>query len=472
MQMMPDGAGVNRRRFVKLTAGAAAGSVLGHGAGDARPNVLVVQPDQHRGMTLGCAGDEQAITPNLDRLAASGIRFTNAVSSSPVCSPFRGSLQTGLYCHTHGIISNNLRLDPKLTTFAELFSEAGYATGYIGKWHLDGGVPKGVGGHIPTGERRQGWQEWYGYEKSHEFFKVWRFNDQQQKVRVEGYDWEPAWHTDRMLEFARRQGEAGKPWLYYIAYGPPHLPLQCPREYLDMFPRERFRFPPDLAGRFSGEKLEELRRLWQVYYGQVAAIDHEIGRVVDGLSRLGVLENTIILYTSDHGDRLGSHTGPDGKLRGKAAPYATAFRIPLIVHWPDKIKPSQVSGALVSSVDLTPTILDLAGLRVPGRMQGDSMAGWCLQGDGPRNEAIYLGLGTAKGGWRAMWDGRHVFSQGRYKVLFDHRKDPHEMRNLYESSQDRRLARGLNRTLLTLAEKTEDPALPVLQATDPELVRF
>jgi arylsulfatase A-like enzyme len=441
-------------------AGAAASSALGQK--EAPPNVLVIQPDQHRGMTLGCGGDEQAVTPNLDRLAAGGIRFTNAVSSSPVCSPFRGSMQTGLYCHKHGVVKNNIRLNPDFTTFAEVFGEAGYATGYIGKWHLDGGMPKGVGGYIPEGPRRQGWQEWLGYEKAHEYFKVWRYNDKQEKVRVEGYDWEPTWHTDMMLDFARRQRDAGKPWLYYVAYGPPHPPAQCLRKYLDLFPPERFRLPPDLVRQFSGDE-RKVRELWQLYYGEVAAIDHEVGRVLDGLKKLGVEDNTIILYCSDHGDRLGSHTDmKQGDLRGKAAPFATAFRIPLMVHWPKKVKPIQVCDALVSSVDLAPTILELAGLRVPRQMQGDSMAGWCLRGDGPRNDAIYLGLGPAGLGWRAVWDGRYIFSRGKYQVLYDHQKDPHEMENLYDS--DRKLAARLNQRLLQLAGKTEDPALPGLRA--------
>ncbi len=453
---------MRRREFLATVTGVA-GSRLCPAADGQRPNVLILQPDQHRGITLGCAGDEQAKTPHLDRLAAGGIRFSRTVSSSPVCSPFRGSMQTGLYCHTHGVVRNNIRLDPKLTTIAEVFAAAGYATGYIGKWHLDGGLPKGVGGYIPPGPRRQGWQEWLGYEKSHEFFKVWRYDEHQQKVRVEGYNWEPRWHTDQMLDFARRQKEAGKPWLYYVAYGPPHPPLQCPEEYQDLFPPSRFRLPPDLRRRFSGKQEQEVRKLWQVYYGLVAAIDYEVGRVVEGLKEQGQLENTIILYTSDHGDRLGSHTGSNGDMRGKAAPYATAFRIPLIIHWPRRIKAGQVCDALVSSVDLAPTVLDLAGLPVPKQMQGDSMAGWCLRGKGPRNPAIYLGLGHAEQGqgWRAIWNGRYVYSRGRYKVLYDHRKDPWEMSNLRE---ERQLADHLDRQLLALAEKTNDPALAALRS--------
>ena len=454
---------VDRRRFLKAASGAVAGGALGTAQKTERPNVLVIQPDQHRGMTMGCAGDGQAITPNLDRLASQGVRFSHMASSSPVCSPFRATMQTGLYCHTHGIIRNNIRLDPSLETFAEVFSRAGYATGYIGKWHLDGGSPKGVGGYIPEGGRRQGWQEWLGYEKSHEYFEVWKFNERQEKVRLDEYDWEPTWQSDTMLDFVRRHGAADRPWLYYLGYGPPHLPAQCPGDDLARFPQERFEFPPELAGKFSPEKERELRKLWQVYYGQVHAIDREVGRVVDGLRRLGQLENTIILYVSDHGDRLGSHTGPDGRLRDKAAPYSTAFRVPMIVHWPAKVAGGQVFDALVSSVDLAPTLLDLAGLSIPSAMQGDSQAGWCIEGKGPRNSAVYLGLGDERRGWRGFWDGHQVYAEGDYSVLYDYEDDPHEERNLFK---DKKRSAAAHRMLRDLAEHTGDPLEPVIARRD------
>lgn len=434
------------------------------------PNVLVIQPDQHRGTIMRCAGDEQVITPNLDRLASEGIRFTNAISSSPVCSPFRGTLQTGIYPHKHGVDKNNILLDPNFTTLAELFAETGYATGYIGKWHLDGGIPKNQpGGFIEPGERRQGWQEWHGYEKSHEFFKVWKYNENREKVRVEGYDWEPAWHTDMALDFARRNRDAGRPWLYYIAYGPPHKPEQCLQEYLDMYDPSKFALQPDLVGKFPAKRERELRRILQIYYGQVTAIDFEIGRLLKGLKELGIDDDTIIFYTSDHGDKLGSHCDPkEGNLRGKAAPYATAFRIPLIIRWPRKIESGQVCDALVNSVDLTPTLLDLAGIEVPPSMQGDSMASWCLTGQGKVNSALYLGLGGAngKGGWRAIWDRRYVYSPvGRYGILYDHETDPYETRNLIDSSEHEDIRHRMDELLITLAEKTEDPMLPIVRET-------
>ena len=129
-----------------------------------KPNVLIIQPDQHRADVMGCAGNTMAITPNLDQLASSGIRFTHAVSASPVCSPFRATIQTGLYIHEHGVVENGIQLNHDFKTIAEIFSENDYATGYIGKWHLEGFLPEdNVGGYIEPGAARQGWKEWHGY---------------------------------------------------------------------------------------------------------------------------------------------------------------------------------------------------------------------------------------------------------------------------------------------------------------------
>ena len=367
-------------------------SLVAAAVGD-RPNILILQPDQHRGTVMGCAGDTQAITPNLDRLAAQGIRFTNCASSSPVCSPFRGSFQTGLYPHRHRVVINNIRMAAEVTCFAEIFAEAGYGTGYIGKWHLDGGWPKeGCGGYVPA-ERRRGWQTWHGYEKSHRFFDVWQYNDERKQVPVEGYDWEPAWHTDLALDFVRRQRDAGKPWVYYVAYGPPHLPKECPKEFLDRYPPEKFTFRPDVAAQLPKERHDELRQDLQMYYAQVSAVDHEVGRIMAGLEKLGVADNTIVFYTSDHGDFLGTGAGRKRRLRGKGLPRQSAFRIPCILRWPRRIKPGQVCNELVSNVDFPETLLDLAGLPIPRAMQGHSKAGWCLAGKGHHTDALYLGIG-------------------------------------------------------------------------------
>jgi arylsulfatase A-like enzyme len=466
---------MKRRNFISTAACTTAlGSNLFAATGKRPPNVIVIQPDQHKGTVMSCAGDRQISTPNLDRLSAEGIRFSNCASASPVCSPFRGTMQTGLYCYQHGVTSNGIRLDYKLTTFAKLFKRAGYATGYVGKWHLNGFLPpKNSLGYVPP-EGRMGWDEWLGHEKGHWYFDVAYAGPGNEMIPVKGYDWEPVWHTDMALDFATRHHADGKPFLYYIAYGPPHKPEDCPEKYLNMFPQESFTLPPDVEHDLNAEQKQEVRKALQVYYGQVTAIDDEIGRLLDGLKKIGADENTIVLYTSDHGDRLGSHMKKAGnQVRGKGEAYQTAFRIPFIIRWPGGIQGGTETDALVSSIDLAPTLLDLAGFPVPGDMPGHSMRGWCSGGEGYRNRMLYLGLGTNKGKkqgdkwWRAAWDGRHVYcakgAEGDPGWLYDHQKDPYEMQDFIEDPAYEEVRKKLGAEMLRIAEETGDPVLPDLK---------
>lgn len=411
-----------------------------------RPNILILQPDQHSSEVLGCGGNPHVITPHLDALARESVHFRRAVANSPVCCPWRASMQTGLYFHTHGIDTNSIQLNPDFVCIAEVLNQAGYETGYIGKWHLDGGIPKvQPGGWIPPGPRRQGWKEWYGYQKNHEYFDVWRFNDNQEKVRVPNYSWEPTWHTDMTLDFIKRRTAEGKPWCFYTAYGPPHEPEECKKEFLDLYDRASFQLTPAQKANFKNEA--RLRQSLQMYYGQVTAIDHEVGRLLKGLDEMGLAENTIVMYVSDHGDVLGR----DGRLRGKGVPYASAFRVPTLIRWKGTLAPRQ-SDALIAAPDLPTTLLDLAGLPVPGSWQGTSFAPACRGEAFRERTAVYMGLR----GWRAVWDGRYLYSEGKPNCLYDHGLDPYELENRLD---DTRLVREMKEKLRLAAIESHDPAV-------------
>ncbi len=443
-----------------------------------QPNILIIQPDQHRADVMGCSGNAMAFTPNLDKLASRGVRFSNAASASPVCCPFRATLQTGLYIHEHGVVQNGIQLKHEFETIGEIFSENGYATGYIGKWHLEGFLPEDtVGGFIEPGEARQGWQEWLGYEKSHEYLKVWKYNDDWEKVRLPDYDWEPAWHTDMALDFIRRKTKEDRPWCYYVAYGPPHKPEQCLPEFLDRYAPAAFTLPPDAERDLPEDKKKELREIMQIYYAQVSAVDHEVGRLVEGLKKMELDDKTIIVYVSDHGDVLGSHNGDivqkyietrrnvNNILRTKGKPFSTAFRIPFIVSGPDVNKHGLVCDALVSSVDLAPTILDLAGIEIPDYMKGKSMADWYTEGQGPEQPYIYMGLHDNQRAWRAVWDGQHLLSLLDYQLFYDHSKDPYELDNLFNDPAFESKRKELESILIKLARETGDPILPRLESS-------
>ncbi len=468
---------MNRRQFVGALGATAMASPWLHSMNQPRkPNVLIIQPDQHLGLFMGCAGHPQIQTPNLDKLAQQGTRFHNSVANSPVCCPWRGSMQTGLYWHQHGVISNNLQLDFKHRCIAEIFADDGYDTGYIGKWHLDGGDPKTrpTGNAIPPGPNRQGWQEWWGHQKGHTFYQPHYYRDNGEEVRLENYEWEPAWHTDRALDFARRKSRENKPWLYYVSYGPPHNPTDCPQRFLDMYPQADIQLNP--AQRRSLKTKDEemkLRQLMQVYMGQITWVDYEVGRLLKGLEEQGIADNTLIMYTSDHGDNLLTHRYDKGggglAYRGKSTPLQYAYNVPLIFRWPGKVKAGQVHDTLTSGVDLTPTLLDMAGLgKHTAHMPGHSLKDWLIQGEGHKQQAIYMGLGGTdmqdKGSWRAVYDGRYCYSpdfqymgdKSNRGVLWDYRNDPHELENRISNKP---ITGSLKDTLFEFMKDTEDPRL-------------
>lgn len=424
---------MKRRDFLNALGVTASASALSatatsqaESASDRRPNVLIIQPDQHSAFVTGYAGHPDVKTPHLDSLAAQSTVFTHAVANSPVCSPCRASIQSGLYWHTHGVDANGVRLPTGLPCLAEVFAADGYHTGYIGKWHLDGGEPPAdTDGHIPAGPRRQGWQEWWGFERQHEYFEVFHFNEAGEKVRVPDYDWEPTWHADKAIDFMQRHQHDADPWCFYISFGPPHKPNQCPQKWLDRYDPASFTLTPAQKQNFPDEA--QLRRELQMYYAQTSAMDHEVGRVLQELERQDVANDTIVLYCSDHGDVLGSH----GKLRGKWKPYSTAFRVPTMFRWPDHI-PVQNTDALIGAPDLPATLVDLAGLSAPISWQGESQAPRCRGESQASREALPMGMR----GWDGSYDGRYIYSQGRETVLYDHAHDPHELINLIDNSPE------------------------------------
>jgi N-acetylglucosamine-6-sulfatase len=202
-----------------------------------------------------------------------------------------------------------------------------------------------------------------------------------------------------------------------------------------------------------------------------------VGRLVEGLKHLAVSDHTIIVYVSDHGDVLGSHNvdivqkyietnrNINNTLRTKGKPFSTAFRIPFIISGPDAKEPGLECNALVSSVDLAPTILDLAGMDIPDYMQGKSMADWYDKGQGPEQPYIYMGLHNNHNAWRAVWDGEYLLSMLDYELFYDHSRDPDELNNLFHDPAYKGKRKELESTLIELARETGDPILPRLEAS-------
>lgn len=419
-----------------------------------KPNILIIQTDQHAANTIGCYGDKNAKTENLDRLAAGGVRFTKCASNNPVCASFRGTMQTGLYSHTHGTIHNLVPLDTRLPTMATILNSAGYITGYAGKWHLSRrSRARSLEFRNVPPDHRGGWQDWYGFERSFGHYSIFHHSGGD----IVGFSkgWEPEWLSNIAIDFIITNQD--RPWAFYVAPSAPHPPSQCPEQFLELYDQDSI--VPPVPGIVPDEILPVYQEILRRYYGQVSAIDREVGRLVECLAGTGLLENTIIVYTSDHGDRLGHHFSRLGSrigaLRGKGGPFHSEFHIPLIVHWPARIRCGRACDVLLDSVDLLPTILGLAGIPLLGYFQGNCMAEWCIRNRGPQKPVVYLEHGMARGAWRGVWDGRFVYSPS-LQLMYDHSIDPHEFNNLYAASkyEDERVR--LHSELYLIAESTRD----------------
>lgn len=405
---------MRRREFVLGWAAAA-----GRGAAQpARPSILLLLADQWRGQALAAAGDANLKTPHLEELARGGLFFRRAYTSNPVCSPARASLLTGRFPHACQVTDNNIPLPLEEPTISQALAEAGYATGYIGKWHLDGPEAPGF---VPMGPRRRGFEYWAAFNRGHRYFDSIYFRDADQPVRGEGF--EADYQTGLACDFIRQH--AGQLWFLVVSWGPPHPPRTPPAPYSGWYDPELLR----LRANVPAAKAAETRKALAGYYGLCSALDANVGRLLAALRASGTLEDTIIVFTSDHGDMLGSHG-----LEGKGVPFDEAVRIPLLVRYGRAIRGGSTSDMPISLVDLMPTLLSLAGVPVPAGVQGRDLSGQWVRGAGPRSESVYCQgrLGTPEE-WRMVVRGLDklvVDRELRVTHLFNLGQDPYERSNL------------------------------------------
>lgn len=404
------------------------------------PNVVFILPDQWRAQALGCMGNPDVQTPHLDRLASEGLLLRNTFANSPVCCPARACIQTGAYTSRNGMIANDLRLREDEGGIACSFAKAGYRTGYVGKWHLDGG-PRNPG-FVPPGPRRHGYQFWAANECNHNYFYNWYFRDE--NVPHVSEEYMPKVWTELAIEFLYESQD--RPFFLMLAPAPPHDPYLAPREYMDRYDPQKLTMEANwVEGTPHGG-----RREIAGYYASITALDDQIGAVLKILRELGLEDNTIVFFASDHGDMLGSQ----GKIL-KRKPWEESIHVPGIMRCPAMIPANRKTDALFSHVDFAPTLLSLCGLPVPASMQGSDLSGVIrgAQEHGP--EAAYFQIfgpyrnsGVAHG-WRGIRTRRYMYA--RYEsgpwVLYDLERDPYEMKNLVEDPSARGVLQDLDQRL-------------------------
>ncbi len=322
-----------------------------------RPNVVVFFTDQQRWDTAGVYGNPMGLTPNLDDMAGRGTLFRRAFTCQPVCGPARGCLQTGLWATQHGVFRNHIPLGTGHRRLGEYFQDAGYRTGYIGKWHLssvrDTPVPP---------EERRGYDHWLAADTLEYTSKPYRcdlFDGDGNRVRLPGYRTEAL--AGAAVDFIQQAGD--EPFFLFLSFIEPHQQnnldrLVAPVGYADRYRSPRY-VPWDLVGA-GGDWRKELPD----YYGMVASLDEALGMVLGALERLGIDDDTSVLFTSDHGCHFRTRN-----REYKRSPHEASIRIPFVGQGPGFDGGGERT-ELVSLIDLPPTVLSLAGIEPPEHMAG------------------------------------------------------------------------------------------------------
>jgi len=428
-----------------------------------RPNLLFVFADQMRGMDMGCAGNGQVRTPHMDELGSQGTIFTHAYANSPVCTPSRATILTGRYPLAHRALANDLPLPEDEVCISELLAGAGYRTGYIGKWHLDG-VPRDR--FTPPGPRRHGFDFWAAWNCAHDYFGGKLFLDTPEPLELPGY--EPVAQTDLAIEFLQQRDS--RPFCLFLSWGPPHAPYdQVPEGYKALYDPAQVELRPNFRPITPGPRDisggQDPRETLAGYYAHITALDEQLGRLLDALETSGLAEDTIVVFTSDHGDMLWSQ----GMLK-KQQPWEESISIPLLVRWPGRVPAGRCCDTLITTADFAPTLLGLMGLNVPERMQGTDLSDIVLGSDAPGPQSVFLmdvvtmDQAFAQGlrEWRGVRTKRYTYARwvdGNGWLLYDNEADPYQMHNLVDERDYAAVRETLDRELERWLAVTGDELL-------------
>lgn len=392
-------------------------------------------------------------TPNLDSLRRESVSFTNAVMGCPVCSPARACMITGRYPLSHGVFMNDLYLRHEVPSIAEAYARAGYETAYIGKWHLDG---HGRSRYIPP-ERRQGFGFWRVMECTHRYNESYYYADGPTKLKWEGYD---AIAQAREAERYIREYESESPYLLFLSWGPPHNPYEtAPEAYRAMYSPDAIELRPNVPEEAS----ERARKDLAGYYAHITAMDECVGRLVMALADRGVEDDTVLVFTSDHGDMHGSQ----GEWR-KQRPWDESILAPLLLRYP-RILGSRCASVdtPINTPDIMPTLLGLCGVEVPETVEGLDFSGYLRGGEDPGDGAAliacYAPFGEyvkGHGGreYRGVRTERYTYVrdlQGPW-LLHDNLGDPYQLENLRGEEGCRDVQAELDRILDRKLRETRD----------------
>ena len=459
-----------RREFLRAAGMGAASVFLGAGLSGCgapqrgaskcvrqKPNLIFIFADQWRAQATGYAGNKDVLTPNLDELARQSVNFSNAVSGCPVCSPYRASLMTGRHPLTHGVFLNDVRLNNDAVSIAQAYNKAGYDTGYIGKWHLDGNKRSAF---IPR-DRRQGFKFWKVLDCTHNYNNSFYYGDENIKLKWEGYD-----ATAQTREAKRYIGEhaSDKPFALFLSWGPPHAPYHtAPQKYRDLFNHAELTLRPNVPQHLR----DKARKTLAGYYAHIAVLDECIAEVLRTLRELQLENDTIFVFTSDHGDMLFSH-GQQKKQR----PWDESILVPFLLRYPAVLgKRGKTINMPINAPDIMPTLLGLSGIEIPASVEGTDFSEVLKGAEEPIDDAVLISCPSPFGQWKRAGGGReyrgvrtrrctYVRDLNGPWLLYDNKEDPYQLNNLCNKPEHRKLQNKLENILTQKLEQTNDEFLP------------
>ncbi len=468
------------------------------------PNVIYIFPDQFRNCALHFWNDKEfqqyvnfkadpTHTPNLDKLARESVVLSSTQSNCPLSSPHRAMLLSGLYPDANGVMLNcldkrpvsNLRQD--VVTISDVFSQNGYDCGYIGKYHLDYPTPndpqnpgKYVDEKVPVWdaytpkERRHGFNFWYSYGTFDEHKNPHYWDTE--GIRHDPKEWSPKHEADKAIEYLSTVRDKSKPFFLVVSMNPPHSPYQslndCMEEDYNLYkdiPLSELLIRPNI-----NPVLKKKQNAAPYYFANISGVDREFGRILSALKAMGIDKNTIVVFSSDHGETLASHVED-----AKNSPFTEAMNVPFIIRYPEKLKP-HVSNLLLSTPDIMPTLLTLAGLKnsIPATVEGTDLAAefinqkplknapkavlYIRDADGQKNSEkktisyfpVARGIKTERYTLAITIDKKT--NKLQEVLMFDDLKDPYQMNNL-SVEKNMKLFQSLCSQMPALLKKANDP---------------
>jgi arylsulfatase A-like enzyme len=449
-----------------------------------RLNLLFIQTDEQRADTMAAYGNDKIRTPNLDRLARESFVFMRAYVSQPVCTPARSTMMTGLWPHTTALTNNNIPLPDEIPSLPRLLAEGSYRTAFMGKWHLGDEI-------FP----QHGFDEWVSIEDAyishyragkdraarssyHHFLLKHGYEPDVDTRFSRGFaarrpieHCKPAFLEQEACRFLERHQH--EPFVLYVSFLEPHMPFYGPLD--DEYRPEEVTLPinfddpleedePEhyrrgrerlMAMGFDGQPLRteaDWRRLIARYWGLVTQVDRSVGGILDTLDRLGLAEKTIVVFTSDHGDMMGSH-----RLLTKGLMYEESVRVPWLMRVPEFIREGRRIDGPVSHIDLVPTLLDLMGRAIPGNLPGKSLVP-VMAAKSTVREPVFI-----------EWPDPHcrtIISPDGWKLclrtnakcqLYQLSEDPGECTNLYYTGKHQDVIRRLTHDIRAWQARVGDP---------------